>query len=900
MITKLNSILTVVLVVVYATIFAQEKTDPSRWEPEHIINREAMSSVSFSPDNSMVVWTKRKGVKKEDKFVSNIYLTRLNIKDDDDNYKTIPLTNGDENDYSPIFSKDGEYIYFLSSRDKGKKLWKLSIYGGEAIEVNEFKNGISGIAWKDEHTLIYSSNDGKSLFEQEAEERKDNVIVVEDSLHWKPNHVYSYSLEDKTVTRLTENKKPLTGFAISKDGKWLIYGVQRSRSYASDAQKKPFQYLKNLETGKTVQILKEFDYPTYGFQFTEDHKGFYFSSEYGNNPKYNGPGINKLFYFDLESMASTEVDLDWELGHAGGYRVVGNDVIVSLANRATRRLAYYKKKDDSWKKKAIDLDEKNDHVRVLDISEDGKHIIYEYSTASSLPTYHLADLNEHKVSNESVLIELNTALGKKPITKSEVMVWKGYNNEEVTGILYYPENYVEGKRYPLMLSIHGGPSGVDLDSWSERWSTYPNILAQRGMFVLKPNYHGSSNHGLEFVESIRENYYEPEMEDILKAIDILHDQGKIDKDKLGTMGWSNGAILTTMLTVKYPDLFKVAAAGAGDVNWTSDYGTCRFGVSFDQHYFGGAPWDDRNGKPYNENYILKSPLFEIEKIKTPTIIFHGSEDRAVPRDQGWEYYRGLQQVGQAPVKFLWFPGQPHGLGKITHQLRKMKEELAWIDTYLLGKPSTVNEAFKKDSPLAHLMALDSVEQTSGLYGKLHNDYLIPETVYIKSDSLTVGLFEVTNAQFKSFDKAFSYTQGHDNFPAIVEKSKALDYLKWLSEVTGEKYRLPNDKEAKTLHRYAHKAAKQENTLNAWAGYDIVPSDAKKLMEKVKTINSTLLKPVGSSKGYKIKSTFIYDLGGNAAEYYSDGVYGYSAYDYYDSNDQSMIPSTIVGFRIVKE
>jgi formylglycine-generating enzyme required for sulfatase activity len=230
----------------------------------------------------------------------------------------------------------------------------------------------------------------------------------------------------------------------------------------------------------------------------------------------------------------------------------------------------------------------------------------------------------------------------------------------------------------------------------------------------------------------------------------------------------------------------------------------------------------------------------------------------------------------------------------------MKEELAWIDTYLLGKPSTVNEAFKKDSPLAHLMALDSVEQTSGLYGKLHNGYLIPETVYIESDSLTVGLFEVTNAQFKSFDKAFSYTQGHDNFPAIVEKSKALDYLKWLSEVTGEKYRLPNDKEAKTLHRYAHKAAKQENTLNAWAGYDIVPSDAKKLMEKVKTINSTLLKPVGSSKGYKIKSTFIYDLGGNAAEYYSDGVYGYSAYDYYDSNDQSMIPSTIVGFRIVKE
>lgn len=887
------------VLVCYNLSNAQEKNDPSRWTPTDIINTESMRSVSISPDNSMVLWTKRKGVKEKDRFVSDIYLTRLDIIKED-RYKTIQLTNGSDNDYSPIFSKDGESIYFLSSRDKGKKLWKLSIYGGEAQEVKEFKNGISSLQWQDDNTLLFRSNDGKTLYEQKAEEKKDNVIVVEDSLNWSANHVYAYDLKEKSTKRLTNNKKPLTSYTVSKDGKWLVYGEQRSRSYATDAQLDPFQYLKNLETGETKQILSEFEYPTYGIQFTSDFKGFYFSSEYGNNPKYNGAGINELYYFDLESMTSSKIDLKWDMGHAGGYNVVGNDLMVSLANKATRRLAYYKKNGSNWTKRKIDLDEKNDHVTVSSVSEDGTKVMYGYSTASRLPSFHIADLSENKFSNEKVLLKLNKNLDKKSITKSEVMVWKGYNNEEVTGILYYPENYEEGKRYPLMLSIHGGPSGADLDLWSERWSTYPNLLAQRGMFILKPNYHGSSNHGLAFVESIRENYYEPEMEDIIKAIDILHKQGKVDKAQLGTMGWSAGAIITTMLTVRYPDMFKVAAPGAGDVNWTSDYGTCRFGVSFDQHYFGGAPWDDTNGKIYNENYILKSPLFEIEKIKTPTIIFHGSEDRAVPRDQGWEYFRGLQQVGKAPVRFLWFPGQPHGLGKITHQLRKMEEEITWIETYLLNKPKDANKAFKEDSPLADIIKLESVKMADGMYGELINNTLIPETVLIKKDSTSIGRFELTNAQFKAYKTDYDYSVGSHNHPAVVTLQDAKNYVIWLTEVTGKTYRLPNTAETKALQKSARKAAPKENTLNYWAGYTLVPSDYKQLKDKLKTIKTSLIKEVGRYKATKIGDAEVYDIGGNVAEYFTDGTYGYSAYDYFDINDASHVESNYAGIRVIKD
>ena len=900
---KINSHLVAFILVLFLSfpVQSQEDKDKTRWTPEDIINTESMRSVSISPNGNMVIWTKNKASKEKDKFVSNIFLTRLDVLEKGE-YKTIQLTHSvDESNRSPLFSKNGEDIYFLSSREKGKKLWKMSIYGGEAKVVKEFKNGISSLSWQNENTLLFQSNEGQTLYEKLAKDKKDNVIVVEDSLHWKPSRVYAYDLKTKAIKRVTNNKKPLSGYTISPDGNWMVYRTQRSRSYASDALKDPFNFLLNTKTGAIKQIITDRGFPSGSFKFSEDNKGFYFTSDDASDPKWNGAGISELYYYTIATNSYKKVNLKWDLGIGRGYSVTGNNVIVALANKAYYKLAYYTKNGNSWSKSAIKLGEKDNHTTLLSVSKNGKKVVYQYSTASKLPSFYIADINKNKFLNEKELIKLNENLSKKPITKSEVLVWKGYKNEEVTGILYYPENYEKGKRYPLILSIHGGPSAADTDSWSERWSTYPNILAQRGSFVLKPNYHGSSNHGLSYVESIKENYYEPEMEDIMKAIDLLDKKEMIDKNQLGTMGWSNGAIITTMLTVRYPDLFKFAAPGAGDVNWTSDFGTCRFGVSFDQSYFGGAPWDDVDGKFYNENYILKSPLFEIEKIKTPTIIFHGSEDRAVPRDQGWEYYRGLQQVGKTPVRFLWFPGQPHGLGKITHQLRKMKEELAWIDTYLFNKPPTKNETFKKDSPLASLLKIEKAAITNnGNYGVITNETLVPETVLVKKDSIEIGRFEVTNAQFKAYKSDFIYAAGLDNYPVTVSKNDALNYVKWLSDITGKTFRLPNAKEAKSLHKQAHKVATKENTLNYWAGYAITIDEVEAFKLKVNEVTSHLFKKVGKYKSTKVGDAAIYDLGGNVAEYFENGIYGYSAYDFYDANNSEMIKSKHVGIRVIKE
>ncbi|WP_440998635.1 S9 family peptidase [Fodinibius sp. SL11] len=881
----------------------------NEWTVEDVINQERASSLTFSPDGNSMVWVKYQPDKEKDASQSDLYLTHLDKRDNGE-YKTVQLTRGNESDYSPLFSKDGETIYFLSSRDEGKKLWAMSTLGGEPYEVHEFKTGISNIQWMGEQKLAFESNEGKTLYEQKYEEMKDNTVVVEDTAHFKAIRVYSFDLKDKNINRLTDNEYPVGQYKVSKNGHWMVTSHIMSPSYEADANPKPTYYLWNLEDGSKQQILND-GYQTPGnFEFTDDENGFYFVSVISSDPEWNGAGKSVLHYYSLENNNVTDVPIDWNWGLGGGFDVFGNDVMVSLANGPTRKLAYLEKNGADWRKKSVDAGDRNEHITVTAVGEDHKKFVYVYSTASLPPQYRLAELNEKRRSVEipegNEVIKLNKYLDKKKKARTEVIRWTGALDEEVNGILYYPHDYEEGKKYPLVVTIHGGPSGVDLDQWNESWTDFNNIMAQKGAFVLQPNYHGSGNHGQEFVESIKGHYYEYEVPDVVNGVEMLIDEGKVDPDSMGVKGWSNGAIITTMLTVKYPDMFKVAAPGAGDVNWTSDYGTCRFGVSFDQSYFGGAPWDDTNGKIFNETYIQKSPLFEMEKIKTPTIIFHGSEDRAVPRDQGWEYYRALQQIDQAPVRFLWFPGQPHGLQKITHQTRKMKEEIKWFDKYLFGTYEEENEAFKEESPIADLITKDKAQTNTGLFGIIKNGTLIPETTPIKKDSTSIGRFEVTNAQYAAFDNNHSYAEVRANYPVTgVTKAKAQEYIQWLNNQTGESYRLPNSQEAEQLNKEARKVAKSENTLNYWAGYDINYDDFADFRQKMAELNHTMLKEVGSYKSVKIGEANIYDLGGNAAELFDSSdtksTYGYSAINFVDERDEvPSAPTNYTGFRVMKE
>jgi dipeptidyl aminopeptidase/acylaminoacyl peptidase len=880
--------------------------EPSKWTVEDVIMEETASQFEISPDGRWVVWVKTVGDKEKNVRVSNLMLSALTEK------KEIQLTRGKEKHSRPRWSPNGQLIAFISTRPAPKEessppadekdepraqLWLINPFGGEPWHLTDSERSVTSFEWADDDTIIFAAQEDPSLYERKLKEDKDASIVVEDEPHEPPVRLFKVAVKSKQVTRLTDNDDWIQAVVVSPGGRHAVALHNRSLRYTYDQQIKPVTFLYDLKSGERRQLFADGRINPVEIRWTRDSQGFYVSSAFSSHPVYLMATITLMYYYDLTSGATTQVNLDWENGISLGYEVTNDGFLASLANGARPRLARYMRQVDGkmWARTWIE-GEHAAHVFGAAISKDDKTIVYNFSTASTPTQWYHAKLNDTTISEPTQLTDLNPNYKKRTIAKTEVVRWKGARDEEIEGILYYPHHYQPGKQYPLVLMIHGGPAGADYDMWDESWGNAQNLMNQRGAFVLKPNYHGSSDYGLAFVESIGGgNYYDLEIVDIEKGVDYLIERGLADPERLGALGWSNGSILTIGLTTT-TTRYKVASAGAGDVDWTSDWGNCEFGAAFDNYYLGASPLDNP------ELYIKKSPFFRLESVKTPTIIFFGTEDKAVPTQQGWMHYRALQQLGQTDARFILFPGEPHSLRKLAHQRRKLEEELAWFDKYLFKTVTVKNEAVKPDSPLGVALTLKSVRRVGQKYGLLEKSVLIPETV--KHGNVELGRFEVTRAQYAAFDKNYAVPPGQENYPASgIGFAQAKAYCEWLSQLTGQTYRLGSEAEMKAIYE-AVKA--DENTLDYWAGYQVNPDDAERLSSELKKLDglAPLLKPAGSFKPLS-RDDLIFDLGGNVAEWViaeagSGRLMGGSADTPADAKLRQRAPAPeYIGFRIVK-
>jgi len=265
----------------------------------------------------------------------------------------------------------------------------------------------------------------------------------------------------------------------------------------------------------------------------------------------------------------------------------------------------------------------------------------------------------------------------RPITgKATNVFWKS-DDFNVQGMLIAPPSVEPGKRYPLVIEVHGGPAFAHYPLFPASQESFDAALASRGYYVFKPNPRGSYGQGEAFTQANVKDFGYGDMRDVLSGLDAVEKTAPIDPDRVGITGWSYGGYMT-MWALTQTNRFTAAVAGAGLSNWQSYYGTNNIDTWM-LPYFGSSVYDDP------KVYERSSPMTFIKNVRTPTLIVGGDRDAEVPITQSYEYWNALRRHG-VKTEFVVYPDEGHVFFKRADQADVMSRLVAWFDTYL--KPGT--------------------------------------------------------------------------------------------------------------------------------------------------------------------------------------------------------------------
>ncbi len=273
------------------------------------------------------------------------------------------------------------------------------------------------------------------------------------------------------------------------------------------------------------------------------------------------------------------------------------------------------------------------------------------------------------------LTSVNPQVETWNLPRLSVFGWTGADNDPVEGILELPPGYEpEDGPLPLIVELHGGPTSAT--RYRLRYWIYGRtLMAANGYALLSPNYHGSTGYGEPFLEKLIGRENEIEVTDIIAGVEALVRAGIADPRRIGVMGWSNGGYLTNCLITAKPEMFQAASSGAGILDMVLQWGI-EDTPGHVINYMRGLPWEQA------EAYRRGSPLFLLDRVRTPTLIHVGGADPRVPPAHSRALYRALHHYLDVPTELVVYPGEAHSLASREHRLAKMKWDLAWFGKYL--------------------------------------------------------------------------------------------------------------------------------------------------------------------------------------------------------------------------
>ncbi len=633
---------------------------------EEIISLPAVSSTNISDDGKNVAFVKRTANWKDNTYRNHVWIYE---KGKGQNY---PLTNGDIDSTCPLWSPNSRDIAYLSPGGNGKnQIFVKSLDGYGGVQITDEEEGISTFKW--DHT-------GKGFYyiaqSKECEEIKKRKELYGDFQHVGKEHqnnclcyveIEKVIQNDKGereingVYQLTDDKDfYIHNFDISNDGKKVVCmatpslnDYMNSDLYILDVEAEELQKM-NVDKllGGSVCFSPEGSKICYSASIREKdyYRNHIQESTLEIYDMNTGEVLQPLTNFD-----STVMPLQW----------TAKGILIRWQDKTNYRIGLLAE-DGTVEALSDNID---GFIMDASITRDGNHITYNKAITNE--TFEIY-LDNKKITNENSFFE-----GKLKSNRENIS-WQSSDGLTIEGVLSTPVEFDANKKYPLLVVIHGGPAWASFPIFSDCFNEkYPiEQFVEKGFIVLEPNYRGSSGYGNEFLKANYRKQGIADYDDVISGVDKLVDQGMVDKDRVGVMGWSNGGYISAFCST-FSSRFKAISVGGGITNWSTHY------VNTDIPYFirmhlGNTPWNDP------DIYTKTSPMTYIKSACTPTLIQHGEKDARIPVTNAYELHQGLRDM-EVDTELMIFKGMAYSPDQPGMNVAIMKQNLMWFSHYILGE-----------------------------------------------------------------------------------------------------------------------------------------------------------------------------------------------------------------------
>ncbi len=635
--------------------------------PQNIFELRTVAETSISPDQQFIAFTlniPRPFDHPAGGDYRELYVYDIRRND------IIPFITGNRSVSDIGWTPSGDAVTFRASLPQatGTQVYSMSLRGGDALPLTNHSGGVMRYAFIDDRTLAIVSADPADPRQLDLRRKGFDIEVFEEE--FRHLSLYRYDLISHQTKKLTHDVT-VFDFVLSPDGKWAAAAIA-PKNLVDDSYMFKRIHLVNMESGETTLLV---DNPGKlgNMAFSPDGKKLAFRSA----SKLEDSVVGSLFVSNVPNDRKFE-----ELPNL----VKGMELsVIDFAWKDNNTLIYAAEEgvDIVLSEQVIDRENRKKIIEPGKIVFGGFNLSGNYITMSANTWQYPNELHLFNLQDGSwlKLTDHNAWVKDVKLGEQKKLVYKARDGKEIEGVLNYPLNYERGKRYPLIVFIHGGPEAAVQNGWATAYNRWGQIAAARGYFVFSPNYRASSGRGVDFTMAGYGDLVGVEYEDVLDGIDHLINVGYVDRERVGIGGGSYGGYFAAWSATKYTDRFAASVVFVGISNQISKRNTTD--IPLEDYYVHWGYWTHEN----YEDVYSRSPVKYAHQSLTPTLILHGKDDPRVPASQGLELYRTLQLHGKAPVRLIWYNGEGHGNRRNVHRLDYIVRTMDWFDHYLrLDKP----------------------------------------------------------------------------------------------------------------------------------------------------------------------------------------------------------------------